>query len=169
MLKKLFALMLAAAGFAALDAAEVLRLQLNVLNDKDAAFEVIEVSENVKANAKPHTFNNNPGRGQGFVVTFEDGKADITIRIKLKGKGPYFLSGCGFGAKWKPIPVRCTKLVIDGKTYIPDANGKPFDFNAWRKLSGRDNFALDGEKEHTITASFVRVKAAPKAAEKTQE
>ena len=169
MLKKLFALMLAAAGFASSNAAELLRLQLNVLNDKNAAFEVVEVSENVKANAKPHTFNNNPGRGQGFVVPLEDGKADITIRIKLMGKGPYFLSGCGFGAKWKPIPVRCTKLVIDDRTYIPDANGKPFDFNAWRKLSGKDNLVLDGEKEHTITASFVRVKAAPKAAKKTQE
>ena len=59
--------------------------------------------------------------------------------------------------------------MIHDKTLVPDANGKPLDFNAWRKLSGRNNFALDGEKEHTITASFVRVKAAPKAAEKTQE
>ena len=165
MLKKLFVLMLAAAGFAVLNAAERIQLQLNVLNDANAAFEVLEVSDNVKANAKPHTFNNNPGRGQGFFVTLEDGKAaDIAIKVKLSGKGPYFLSGCGFDAKWKPIPIRCTKLVIDDKTYFPDANGKPFFFNTWRKLSGKDNFTLDGEKEHTITASFVKVKAAPKAA-----
>ena len=164
MLKKLFAVALAAVGFAALDAAERIHLQLNVLNDPNAAFEVIEVSKNVRANAKPHTFNNNPGRGQGFFVTLEDGKADIEIKAKLSGKGPYFLSGCGYDAKWKPIPIRCTKLVIDDKTYFPDANGKPFFFNTWRKLSGKDNFTLDGEKEHTITASFVSVKAAPKAA-----
>ena len=169
MSKKLFALMLAAAGFAALNAAEQIMLQLNVLNDKDAAFEVIETSDTVKANVKPHTFNNNPGRGQGFVVDIGKESVDIAIKVKLRGKGPYFLSGCGFGAKRKPIPIRCTKLVIHDKTYIPDENGKPFDFNAWRKLSGRENFALDGEKEHTITASFVRVKAAPKAAKKTQK
>lgn len=164
MLKKLFAVMLAAVGFAALDAAERIHLQLNVLNDSNAAFEVIEVSKNVRANAKPHAFNNNPGRGQGFFVALEDGKADIAIKVKLSGKGPYFLSGCGFDAKWKPIPIRCTKLVIDDKTYYPDANGKPFFFNTWRKLTGKDNLVLDGEKEHTITASFVKVKAAPKAA-----
>ena len=170
-MKKLFVAILAAVGFAALDAAERIHLQLNVLNDPNAAFEVIGVSENVKANAKPHTFNNNPGRGQGFFVTLKDGKADIAIKVKLSGKGPYFLSGCGFDAKWKPIPIRCTKLVIDDKTYFPDANGKPFDFGTWRKLSGKDNLVLDGEKEHTITASFVRGKAAkkPAAKKKTQD
>ena len=161
--KKLFALILAAAGFAALNAAEQIQMQLNVLQDKDVTFEVVEVSDNVKANAKPHTFNKFPGRGQAFFVTLEDGKADITIKVKLNGKGPYFLSGCGFNAKRKPIPVRCTKLVIDDKTYIPDANGKPFDFNTWRKLTGKDNLTLDGEKEHFITASFV--KAGAKASE----
>ena len=164
MLKKLFAVTLAAVGFAALDAAEQIQLQLNVLQDKDVAFEVVEVSDNVKANAKPHTFSKFPGRGQAFFVTLEAGKADITIKVKVSGKGPYFLSGCGFGAGRKPIPIRCTKFVIDDKTYIPDANGKPFDFNTWRKLTGKDNLVLDGEKEHTITASFVKVKAAPKAA-----
>ena len=156
MLKKLFAVLLAAAGFAAVNAAEQIQLQLNVLQDKDVAFEVIEVSDNVKANAKPHTFNKFPGRGQGFVVKLEDGKADITIKVKLNGKGPYFISACGFGAKRKQIPIRCAKFVIDDKAYIPDANGKPFDFNTWRKLTGKDNLILDGEKEHTITASFVK-------------
>ena len=157
MLKKLFAVMLAAAGFAAVNAADRVQLQLNILNDKDAAFKVIEVSDNVKANAKPHTFKNNPGRGQGFFVTLEDeGATEITIKIKISGKGPYFLSGCGVNAKWKQIPIRCTKLEIDDKTYIPDANGKPFDFNTWRKLTGKDNLVLDGEKEHTIKASFVK-------------
>ena len=172
MLKKLFVAMLAAAGFAAVtNAAEQIQLQLNVLQDKDVAFEVIEVSDNVKANARPHTFSKFPGRGQGFVVKLEDGKAEITIKVKLNGKGPYFLSGCGFGARRKQIPIRCTKLVIDDKTYFPDANGKPFDFDTWRKLSGKDNLVLDGEKEHTITASFVRGKAAkkPAAKKKTQD
>lgn len=169
MLKKLFAVALAAVGFAAVDAAEQIQMQLNVLNDKDVTFEVVEVSDNVKANAKPHTFSKFPGRGQGFVVTLEDGKADIAIKVKLNGKGPYFLSACGFNAKRKPMPIRCTKLVIDDKTYFPDANGKPFYFDTWRKLSGKDNLTLDGEKEHAITASFVKVQAAPKAAKKTQE
>ena len=159
MLKKLFAAVLAAAGFAALNAAEQITLQLNVLNDKDAAFEVLETSDTVKANAKPHTFNNNPGRGQGFVVALGEESVDIAIKVKLTGKGPYFLSGCGFNAKRKPIPVRCTKLVIDDKTFIPGANGKPFDFDTWRKLTGKDNLVLDGEKEHTITASFVKAGA----------
>ena len=151
---------------AATSAAEQIQLQLNVLQDKDVAFEVIEVSDNVKANAKPHTFSKFPGRGQAFFVTLEDGKADVTIKIKISGTGPYFISGCGFGARRKQIPIRCTKFEIDDKTYIPDANGKPFDFNTWRKLSGRNNLVLDGEKEHTVKASFVRGKAAPKAAAK---
>ena len=79
MLKKLFVAILAAVGFAALDAAERIHLQLNVLNDPNAAFEVIGVSENVKANAKPHTFNNNPGRGQGFFVTLKDGTGAVQV------------------------------------------------------------------------------------------
>ena len=156
MLKKLFAVLLAAAGFATVNAAEQIQMQLNVLQDKDVTFEVIEVSDNVKANAKPHTFSKFPGRGQAFFITLEDGKAEITIKVKLNGKGPYFISACGFGAKRKQIPIRCAKFVIDDKTYIPDANGKPFDFNTWRKLTGKDNLILDGEKEHTITASFVK-------------
>ena len=101
MLKKLFAVTLAAVGFAALDAAEQIQLQLNVLQDKDVAFEVVEVSDNVKANAKPHTFSKFPGRGQAFFVTLEAGKADITIKVKVSGKGPYFLSGCGFGVRFR--------------------------------------------------------------------
>lgn len=168
MLKKLFALLLTAVGFAAAAvAAEQIQLQLNVLNDKDVTFEVVEVSDNVKANAKPHTFKKFPGRGQAFFVTLEDGKADITIKLKINGNGAYFISACGFGAGRKPIPIRCTKLVIGDKTYIPDANGKPFDFGTWRKLTGKDNLVLDGEEELSITASFV--KAAAKAAKKTQE
>ena len=158
MLKNFCALILAAAGFAAV-AAEQIQIQLNVLQDKDVTFEVIEVSDNVKANAKPHTFNKFPGRGQAFLVTLEDGKAEITIKVKLNGKGPYFLSACGFGARRKPIPIRCAKFVIDDKTYFPDANGKPFYFDTWRKLTGKDNLTLDGEKEHTITASFVKAGA----------
>jgi len=169
MLKKLLALSLAAAGFAALNAAEQIQMQLNVLNDKDVTFEVVEVSDNVKANAKPHTFKNYPGRGQAFFVTLEDGKADITIKLKINGNGAYFISACGFGAGRKVIPIRCAKFVIDDKTYFPDANGKPFNFDTWRKLTGKDNLMLDGEKEHSITASFVKIKAAAKAAKKTQE
>ena len=156
MLKKLFAVLLAAAGFATVNAAEQIQMQLNVLQDKDVTFEVIEVSDNVKAKAAPHTFNKFPGRGQAFFVTLEDGQAEIMIKVKLNGKGPYFLSACGFNAKRQPIPIRCAKLVIDDKTFIPGANGKPFDFNTWRKLTGKDNLILDGEKEHTITASFVK-------------
>ena len=164
MLKKLFALMLTTAGFVtAAVAAEQIQMQLNVLQDMDVTFEVIEVSDNVKAKAEPHAFKKFPGRGQAFFVTLEDGKADITIKIKLNGKGPYFISACGFGAGRKEIPIRCTKFVIDDKTYFPDANGKPFDFNTWRKLTGKDNLTLDGEKEHFITASFV--KAGAKASE----
>ena len=169
MLKKLFAVMAAATVAAVTNGAEQIQMQLNVLQDKDVTFEVIEVSDNVRANAKPHTFNKFPGRGQAFFVTLEDGQAEITIKVKLNGKGPYFISGCGFGAQRKPIPIRCTKFEIDDKTYIPDANGKPYDFNTWRKLTGKDNLVLDGEKEHTIKASFVRGKAAPKAAKKKQQ
>ena len=169
MLKKLFTVVSVTLGFMALNAAEQIQMQLNVLQDKDVTFEVVEVSDAVKANAKPHTFSKFPGRGQAFFVTLEEGKADITIKVKLNGKGPYFISACGFGAKRKPIPIRCTKFVIDDKTYYPDANGKPYYFDTWRKLTGKDNLTLDGEKEHFITASFVKVKAAPKAAKKTQE
>ena len=157
MLKKLFAVMLAAVGFAAVNAAEKVQLQLNVLQDSKAEFEVIEVSENVKANAKPHPFKKIPGRGQGFVVTLEaEGETEIAIKLKISGKGLYFLSGCGFGAKGKQIPIRCTKLEINGRAFVPDANGKPFDFNTWRKLTGKDNLSLDGSEELTIRASFVR-------------
>ena len=148
-------------------AADRVYVSVNVRGDDAAKIEVLEKSANVTPKAKATGLaNKQPGRAQGFSIPLdENGKATMTLKLKLTGKGVFDIAGFGFPAKGsKLLWVDCVKLVLDGETLIPAGDVKAIPFAKFRRLSGAKSLPLDGSRELAIEAEFVKC-AAERAAE----
>ena len=153
--------------FAALisSAADRVYISVNVRGDDAAKIQVLEKSANVISKAKSTGLaNKQPGRAQGFSIPLDaDGKAAMTLKLKITGKGVFDIAGFGFSGG-KPMWVECVKLVLDGKTTVPAGECKAIPFAKFRRLSGAKSIPLDGSRELAIEAEFVKC-AAGRAAE----
>ena len=166
MLKRLFLLGCCAVGLTAAAAGKAY-ISVNVRGDDAATIEVLEKSANVTPKAKATGLaNKQPGRAQGFFIPLdENGRAEITLKLKLTGKGEFDIAGFGFSAKrGATLWVDCVKFVLNGQTLIPQGDVKMVTFSKFRRLSGAKGIPLDGTKELTIEASFRKVDAERAAA-----
>ena len=152
MSKKLLAALLCAAGVVCA-AADRVYISVNVRGDNDAKIQVLEKSANVAPKA-------------GFFIPLdENGKAAMTLKLKITGKGVFDVAGFAFPAKGgKLLWVDCVKLVLDGKTTDPAGECKAIPFAKFRRLSGAKSLPLDGSCELAIEAEFVKC-GAERAAE----
>ena len=161
MSKKLLAALLCAAGVVCA-AADRVYISVNVRGDNDAKIQVLEKSANVAPKAKATGLaNKQPGRAQGFFIPLdENGKAAMTLKLKITGKGEFDIAGFGFPAKGRQLMwVDCVKFVLNGETLIPQGDVKSIPFAKFRRLSGAKGRPLDGSCELTIEAEFVKADA----------
>ena len=164
MSRKLLAALFCAAGVVCA-AADRVYISVNVRGDDAAKIEVLQKSAGVTPKAKATGLaNKQPGRAQGFFIPLDaDGKAAMTLKLKLTGKGVFDIAGFSFPAKGgKTMWVDCVKFVLNGETLIPAGEVKAIPFAKFRRLSGAKSLPLDGSCELAIEAEFV--KCAPERA-----
>ena len=165
MLKQLLPALLC---FAALlvSGADRVYISVNVRGDDAAKIQVLERSANVTPKAKATGLaNKQPGRAQGFFIPLdENGKAAMTLKLKITGKGVFDIAGFSFPAKGNLMWVDCVKLVLDGETTVPAGEVKAIPFAQFRRLSGAKSIPLDGSRELAIEAEFVKCSAERAAA-----
>ena len=160
-------------------AADTILLSFNLAGDNEATIEVVEKSDNVKPHAKMIPFRNKkPGRALGFnVVPAAKGATEVTLKLKVNGKGTYIISGVGVSGakKGQNVWFSCSSLAVGDQTYVPQGKAKKIYFAKWRALTGSKGIAIEGEQELEIKATFEKVPAktaarltanAKKAAEK---
>ena len=161
MLKKLFAAVLAAAGFAALDAAEQLQITANFAGDNDARIEILGKSPNVRASKESNGFIDKKKAGRAhrfYVVKNLDGKFEVVLKLRLTGDGNFCFSAIGWGPKKGEYTwFDCLSLEINGEKYIPGSNNKPVVFSRWKRLTA--DIAISDTEEITMKAVFRKVDA----------
>jgi len=160
MLKKLFAAVLAAAGFAGLDAAEQLQITANFAGDNDARIEILGKSPNVRAAKESNGFLNKKkaGRAHRFYIPKIEGKTEVMLKLRLSGDGNFCFSAISWGPqKDEYVWVDCLSLEINGEKYIPGSNDKPLTFSRWKKLTS--DIAVSDTEEITLKAVFQKVDA----------
>ena len=163
MLKRLFLLGCCAVGLTVCAAAEKVYISVNVRGDDAATIEVLEKSAGVTPKAKSTGLaNKKPGRAQGFSIPLnENGEAEMTLKLKLTGKGEFDIAGFGLSAKrGTMLWVDCVNFVLDGETLIPQGDVTAVPFAKFRRLSGAKGIPIDGTRELTIKAAFRKVDAA---------
>ena len=160
MLKKLFAAVLAAAGFAALDAAEQLQITANFAGDNDARIEILGKSPNVRAAKESNGFMNKKksGRVHRFYIPKIEGRTEVMLKLRLTGDGNFCFSAISWGPKKDEYTwVDCLSLEINGEKYIPGSNNKPVAFSRWKKLTS--DIAVSDTEEITMKAVFQKIGA----------
>lgn len=161
MLRRFLLTLFCLAG-AAVAAADRVYISVNVRGDDAATIEVLEKSADVTPKAKSTALaNKKPGRAQGFIIPLDgNGKAAMTLKLKITGKGEFDIAGFGFPAKGRQLMwVDCVKFVLNGETLIPQGDVKAIPFAKFRRLSGAKGRPLDGSCELTIEAEFVKCDA----------
>ena len=160
MLKKLFAAVLAAAGFAALDAAAPLQITANFAGDNDARIEILGKSPNVRAAKESNGFMNKKksGRVHRFYIPKIEGRTEVMLKLRLTGDGNFCFSAISWGPKKDEYTwVDCLSLEINGEKYIPGSNNKPVAFSRWKKLTS--DIAVSDTEEITMKAVFQKIGA----------
>ena len=148
---------------AAKKAVDFIQLSINLSGDNEAAFEVVEKSNNVRPNAKATPFRNKkPGRSLGFrIVPAAKGSTTATLKLKVSGKGTYTFAGVGLSGakKGQNVWFSCSSFEIGDQTYVPQGKAKRIYFSKWRALTGAKGIAIDGEQELEIKMTFEKVPA----------
>lgn len=142
---------------------DTILLSINLSGDNEATIEVVEKSKNVRPHAKVIPFRNKkPGRALGFtVIPAAKGKTEVTLKLKVNGKGTYNFSGVGASGakKGQNVWFTCSSFAIGDQTYVPQGKVKKIYFSKWRALTGPKGIAIEGEQELEVKATFERISA----------
>lgn len=163
MLKKFVTLLLMSLGLTlTVRAFEPVQLYAIVSDDQEAQITVENKSGNVRVGKLTKRGGKVKGMRRFFAITFEDGRADVEIKVKISGNGKFQLNAAGFaesaaGQKPEYSWIDCTSLEVNGQTLIPMGKRKMYTFSTWRALVRPTEFS--GEQTYEIKATFTKPSA----------